>query len=97
MWLINVKTLELEEFFDEKAPPYAILSHTWGTGVEVTFQEMRKSVDGSPESIRLRQKEGFEKIKKCCIQAARDGLDYAWVDTCCMHDCLIHPETCRIY
>lgn len=30
--------MELEEYFDESIPPYAILSHTWGKE-EVTFQE----------------------------------------------------------
>ncbi|KAF5506510.1 hypothetical protein CGCS363_v005204 [Colletotrichum siamense] len=30
MRLIDVKTLELKEFFDDNVPRYAILSHTWG-------------------------------------------------------------------
>ncbi|KAF7619728.1 hypothetical protein AFLA_001350 [Aspergillus flavus NRRL3357] len=30
MRLLNVHTLLLEEFNESKAPPYAILSHTWG-------------------------------------------------------------------
>ncbi|KAF7533283.1 hypothetical protein G7054_g7211 [Neopestalotiopsis clavispora] len=38
MRLINSHSLELEEFVD--APPYAILSHTWGEE-EVTFQQYR--------------------------------------------------------
>jgi hypothetical protein len=36
MRLINCKSLELEEFFGNHIPDYAILSHTWG-GEEVTF------------------------------------------------------------
>ncbi|KAF4931234.1 Vegetative incompatibility protein HET-E-1 [Colletotrichum viniferum] len=39
MRLINVNTLELEEFFDENIPEYAILSHTWGRE-EVSFQDL---------------------------------------------------------
>ncbi|KAF4876063.1 Vegetative incompatibility protein HET-E-1 [Colletotrichum siamense] len=39
MRLINVDTLELEEFFDENIPEYAILSHTWGRE-EVSFQDL---------------------------------------------------------
>lgn len=27
---------------------------------------------------------GFAKIQATCRQAQRDGLDYAWVDTCCI-------------
>ncbi|KAF2636584.1 HET-domain-containing protein [Massarina eburnea CBS 473.64] len=40
MRLLNAKTLEFEFFFDEKIPPYLILSHTWGDE-EVTYQDMR--------------------------------------------------------
>ncbi|KAF3811171.1 Vegetative incompatibility protein HET-E-1 [Colletotrichum gloeosporioides] len=39
MRLINVETLELEEFFDEDTPEFAILSHTWGKE-EVSFQDL---------------------------------------------------------
>ncbi|KAH0445037.1 het domain-containing protein [Colletotrichum camelliae] len=39
MRLINVDTLELEEFFDDDIPKYAILSHTWGHE-EVSFQDL---------------------------------------------------------
>ncbi|KAE9571193.1 Vegetative incompatibility protein HET-E-1 [Colletotrichum fructicola] len=39
MRLINANTLELEEFFDDNIPRYAILSHTWGQE-EVSFQDL---------------------------------------------------------
>lgn len=26
----------------------------------------------------------FSKIYMTCLQALRDGLDYVWVDTCCI-------------
>jgi hypothetical protein len=29
-------------------------------------------------------KEGFKKIEYCCKQAAEDGWEWAWVDTCCI-------------
>jgi hypothetical protein len=38
MRLLNVSTGALEEFYD-KSPPYAILSHTWGTE-EVSLGEL---------------------------------------------------------
>ena len=64
-------------FLDNAIPPYAILSHTWGDeSEEVTFEDMNK---GSG-----RGKAGFEKIKFCGEQAARDGLQYFWVDSCCI-------------
>jgi hypothetical protein len=31
-----------------------------------------------------RDKAGFQKIQKCCEQAQKDGLQYPWVDTCCI-------------
>lgn len=67
-----------EELFDE-IPPYAILSHTWSeeASEEVTFRNME---DGT-----WRSKPGSAKIKFCSEQAMRDGLEYAWVDTCCIN------------
>ncbi|GAW18493.1 hypothetical protein ANO14919_079690 [Xylariales sp. No.14919] len=56
-------------------PPYAILSHRWGSD-EVTFQELH---DGTGLS-----KDGYDKIRFCGEQAQRDGLSYFWVDTCCI-------------
>ncbi|KAK4108985.1 HET-domain-containing protein [Canariomyces notabilis] len=38
MRLINVQSLELEEFLGGNFPPYYILSHTWGDE-EISFQE----------------------------------------------------------
>ncbi|KAF3011345.1 hypothetical protein E8E14_006824 [Neopestalotiopsis sp. 37M] len=59
-------------------PPYAILSHTWGTGLddEVTLQDIKES--------KGEEKPGYQKILFCGQQAERDGLDYFWVDTCCI-------------
>ena len=67
--------LSLTEFFDDKIPRYAILSHTWRTdGNEVTFKDL---MEGTGKS-----KAGYEKIRFCGEQAASDGLQYFWVDTC---------------
>ncbi|EDO03145.1 hypothetical protein SS1G_05625 [Sclerotinia sclerotiorum 1980 UF-70] len=55
--------------------PYAILSHTW-TDQEVTYKDL---ISGTGKS-----KSGYEKIKFCGEQAAKDGLRYFWVDTCCI-------------
>lgn len=80
MWLIHVDTKMVEEFFGRRVPPYAILSHTWATGQEVTFQEMKLAAGKSPQS----SKDGWKKIDMTCRQAALDGFEYAWVDTCCI-------------
>lgn len=74
MRLINVRTLKLETFHGS-TPPYAILSHTWGKD-EITFTEDLNKCDKS--------KQGFFKIRKCCEQANKDILEWAWVDTCCI-------------
>jgi len=76
MRLINAETFKLD-FFLEKPPPYAILSHTW-EGEEVTFQDMEKGVEHAS------QMQGFAKIRGCCTQALLDGYCWAWVDTCCI-------------
>ena len=75
MYLINTETLCLEEFQSEEGLKYAILSHRWEEG-EVTYQDM--------ELGRAQSKPGFTKIEKCCEEAKRNGLHYAWVDTCCI-------------
>lgn len=77
MRLINVKTMKLEKFFEAaRIPPYAILSHTWGDE-EVSLQRFQH------ESLRRRRK-GFGKIQSACQKARFQGLDYLWVDTCCI-------------
>ncbi|KAH5337792.1 hypothetical protein HBI23_011870 [Parastagonospora nodorum] len=66
----------------EQIPPYAILSHTWQHGKEVTFDDLEGSaVNGS----KSKSKEGYDKIQFCVQQAQRDGLNHIWVDTCCIN------------
>ncbi|KAI0436213.1 HET-domain-containing protein [Xylaria telfairii] len=79
MWLLNTHSQELEEFISHKhAPPYVILSHTWGKE-EVSFREWRK---GCREDVG--KKEGFSKIIRCCKEAATNGFEWVWIDTCCI-------------
>lgn len=77
MRLLNVDSpeLELEEFFGNNIPPYAILSHTWERG-EVLFQDLKRH--------HYKHKLGYEKIRFTCEQARKDGLNWCWVDTCCI-------------
>ncbi|KAH8588545.1 heterokaryon incompatibility protein-domain-containing protein [Bisporella sp. PMI_857] len=56
---------------------YAILSHTWGEdNEEVTFEDLKNSSG--------KMKKGYKKLQFCGQQAARDTLEYFWVDTCCI-------------
>ncbi|KAH7396964.1 heterokaryon incompatibility protein-domain-containing protein [Phaeosphaeria sp. MPI-PUGE-AT-0046c] len=67
----------LEEFIGEAIPRYAILSHTWGADHdEVTLADLEKDT-GSPKA-------GYKKLQFCADQAAKHGIRYFWVDTCCI-------------
>lgn len=69
--------LRLVEKHDGDIPRYAVLSHTWGEdGDEVTFRDLTEDTG--------QKKVGYEKIEFCRAQAARDGLQHFWVDTCCI-------------
>ncbi|KAJ4324087.1 hypothetical protein N0V84_004053 [Fusarium piperis] len=74
MRLLNAKTFQLEQFYDNDIPPYAILSHTWIKN-EVTFQEF---------STLSRDDPRLEKTVGCCRQALQDHITYIWVDTFCI-------------
>jgi hypothetical protein len=67
---------QLVSFDDDEPPPYAILSHTWTEGQEVTYNEL---VTGTGKD-----KTGYTKLRFCSERTAADGLQYFWVDTCCI-------------
>lgn len=73
----NDGEFSLTEFFERDIPEYAILSHRWGAE-EVTFKDLMDSKNKS------KSKAGYGKIQFCGGQAKHDGLQYFWVDTCCI-------------
>lgn len=78
MRLLNVKTLDFEDFIGEIGdgiPLYAVLSHTWGAE-EVSHKEYLDKKNPS--------KSGYDKIHGCCKLAASEGFQYVWIDTCCI-------------
>lgn len=77
MRLINTRTLALEEFFGDRIPKYAILSHTW-RDAEVTYQDWQ-------DSHRRSAKKGFQKIQAACMVAQRNSIEHLWVDTNCIN------------
>ncbi|KAK8058001.1 HET-domain-containing protein [Apiospora phragmitis] len=72
MRLLDTRTLEIHEFPGDSDEEYAILSHRWGEE-ECTLQHM--------SMLDVASRKGYAKIKACCEQAAKDGLDWAWTST----------------
>ena len=77
----------IHEFFGERVPSYAILSHRW-EDEEVTFQDMQKyeqsSIDDDMAQESIFRMRGWTKILSCCRQAVSDGFGWVWIDTCCI-------------
>ncbi|KAH6612769.1 kinesin light chain [Boeremia exigua] len=68
--------LILTDFRGKPIPPYAILSHRWSDS-EALIEDV---LNGSYEE----KEEGYQKLRFCAEQAAQDGLQYFWLDTCCI-------------
>ena len=88
MRLINTHTFELRDRFqDNRTPPYAILSHRWGEH-EVSYQDFlntpKASFDSPSAHLGTDQNSGASKIANACAQAKRAGLQWIWIDTCCI-------------
>jgi NACHT domain/Heterokaryon incompatibility protein (HET) len=81
MRLLNLNEngeLSLLERSRNSTPEYAILSHTWGPDEEeVTYEDLIRGTG--------KHKPGYEKIRFCGHQAKKDGLQYFWIDTCCIN------------
>lgn len=73
---------------EDKLPTYAILSHTWEANEEVTFYDLTNQTG--------KDKAGQNKIRFCMQQAARDGIYYSWVDTCCIDKSTSHELSTAI-
>jgi len=68
MRLLHTTSLNINEFYGNSIPPYAILSHRW-ENEEVSFQDLRGD--------KAAKMAGYGKIRGCCAQAANDGWEYA--------------------
>ena len=70
--------LRLTGDLSRPSSPYAILSHTWAADDdEVTFEDI--------ENSRGANRPDYSKLRFCIEQAKKDGLQYSWVDTCCIN------------
>jgi hypothetical protein len=71
-----LKRLILTDFRGKLIPPYAILSHRWSDS-EALIEDIWNG--------KYKEKhEGHAKLQFCAKQAAQDGLQYFWIDTCCI-------------
>lgn len=91
MRLLETTELVFHEYFEEP-PAYAILSHTWSYGQEISFQEMQYLIDAKRTSIfdesrvlAIHSKLGYQKILSCCKKAREAEIRYCWIDTCCIN------------
>ena len=71
----NGERLVSTDFRGKTIPPYAVLSHRWGDA-EVLYEDLA--------ACTYKEKDGYRKIEFCAAQAARDGLQHFWIDTCCI-------------
>jgi Heterokaryon incompatibility protein (HET) len=78
MRLLHTTNLTFHEYFDERLPPYGILSHTWVEAEEVSYREMQNL------SASVEAKSGYKKIIACADKVKELGYNYVWIDTCCI-------------
>jgi hypothetical protein len=93
MRLLHTKKLILETPTDT---PYAILSHRWlADHEEISFQDLKRrqvppsegphNNDAEPAlPSKVNNKQGYEKFRGACDNAFQAGLEYIWIDTCCI-------------
>ena len=84
MWLINARSYSLASFSESDAvrEGYAILSHTWAED-ELIFSDVY-NLRKTKYLKRAQTKKGWTKLQYLCKQALEDGINYAWLDTCCI-------------
>ena len=73
---MKASTSELEEFSANQIPAYAILSHTWEQQ-EVLFGDIQRHTAESKTTA-------WRKVQATCQQAMKDGIEYVWIDSCCI-------------
>ncbi|KAK3174150.1 hypothetical protein OEA41_001394 [Lepraria neglecta] len=88
MRLIDVNTFkQQDQFGHNQTPPYAILSHRWGKH-EVSYQNFTDTPKDDFHDGLLREaidkNAGASKIAHACAQARKAGLEWIWIDTCCI-------------
>ena len=79
MRLLNVLTLEIDQFSGTHIPPYAIASHRWRVD-EASFEDVSKRLN--------RYSRGFQKLESFCAfvldhpPSPSLRLEWLWIDSC---------------
>ncbi len=81
MRLLHTEKLELTSFLGEERPKYAILSHTWGDPED---EILLGDVQSGRSRLLACGKPGLPKLLKAAEVARDSGLEYIWIDTCCI-------------
>ncbi|KAI0160630.1 hypothetical protein GGR57DRAFT_519501 [Xylariaceae sp. FL1272] len=84
MRLIDVNTLDFVEISEAAVVSFAILSHTWSDGQEVSLQDWNRWRAKEPGWSKINARSGLQKILKACVVTQGYELEYLWVDTNCI-------------
>ncbi|KAK4891245.1 hypothetical protein LTR27_010182 [Elasticomyces elasticus] len=93
MRLLQLKTLEFEEFFDDDIPPYAILSHRWSKH-EISHKDLRKKrdltsagyakIEGFVAVAQRRFQPAFMRTPSGVLHWQDTEVEWGWHDTVCI-------------
>ncbi|KAI7195795.1 hypothetical protein KC363_g1252 [Hortaea werneckii] len=72
-------THHLKEIADALEERYAILSHRWYPAGDILYADL-----ANQHQQKIRDKQGWRKLRYAVDQAERDGFRYVWIDTCCI-------------
>jgi len=78
MRLLDVHTLEFQEVLDHESETYAILSHTWDGGQEVSYQDWHLWLKKHPGWEEVQERSGYAKIVGACAKARANNYNYIW-------------------
>ncbi|KUI68341.1 Vegetative incompatibility protein HET-E-1 [Cytospora mali] len=92
MRLLEVDTLRFKVIHDPRQPirvggsvdRYAILSHTWDDGQELSYQDWQVWQQKGPGYQEMERRSGFHKIMDTCRKAKEMGYSLVWIDTICI-------------
>ncbi|KAM5541655.1 hypothetical protein V8D89_004845 [Ganoderma adspersum] len=84
MRLLDTRTLRFVEVNDPKALIYAILSHTWNSLGEQSFQAVSEIQRTHPSDTISSSPALSSKVRDFCAFARNAGYDYCWIDSCCI-------------